>query len=306
MTGKILLVILIAILILILIVFVYEQSTGFRVVYYDVKTTKSLPSNLKVVFLSDLHDTNTDCIFDKFKNDKFVKGNHKGSNKRLLNAIDVENPDFVLLAGDMITSYMQPKYNSDVTFSFLEELSKNHEVYYGLGNHEQRYLEDRVKFNNKYEELKEFVLSKNIHFLEDEVSYRNEDNVAIYGLNIPMEFYRRVVTKHLPDDFALNSLGKPDEKRFNILLAHNPDHFEDYVKFNPDLILSGHVHGGIIGIPGIGGLISPQFKLFPKYDFGEYKEGDSTMILSRGIGWHTIPVRIFNKAEMIVINISKQ
>ena len=305
MTSEIYIAIIVAIL-LILIVFVYEQSTGFRVVSYDVKTTKKIPSDLKVVFISDLHDTNTDCIFDRLKKDAYSKGSHKGRNRRLLNAVDAENPDFVLLAGDMITSYMQPKYNSDVTFEFLEELAENHEVYYGLGNHEQRYLEDRIKFKNKFEELKEFVLSKNIHFLEDESRLRNEDNVAIYGLNIPMEFYRRVVTKHLPDDYVIKRLGKPDESKFNILLAHNPDHFQDYVKFKPDLVLSGHVHGGIIGIPGVGGLISPQFKLFPKYDFGEYREGDVTMILGRGIGWHTVPVRIFNKAEMIVINISNQ
>lgn len=305
MTSEIYIAIIAAIL-LILIVFVYEQSTGFRVVSYDVKTTKKIPSDLKVVFISDLHDTNTDCIFDRLKKDAYSKGSHKGRNRRLLNAVDAENPDFVLLAGDMITSYMQPKYNSDVTFEFLEELAENHEVYYGLGNHEQRYLEDRIKFKNKFEELKEFVLSKNIHFLEDESRLRNEDNVAIYGINIPMEFYRRVVTKHLPDDYVIKRLGKPDESKFNILLAHNPDHFQDYVKFKPDLVLSGHVHGGIIGIPGVGGLISPQFKLFPKYDFGKYQEGDVTMILGRGIGWHTVPVRIFNKAEMIVINISNQ
>lgn len=298
--------IIVTILIILLIAFVYEESTGFRVVNYDIKTEKKISRDLKIVFLSDLHDTNTDCFFDRFKKDDFSKGKHKGANSRLLNAIDCVNPDFVLLAGDMITSYMQPKYNSDVTFDFLKELSENYEVYYGPGNHEQRYLEDKDKFGNKYEELKAYSNSLGIHFLDNDMRILKDENVAVYGLLIPMEFYRRVVTKHFPEDYVTKSLGAVDEDRFNILLAHNPDHFEDYVKYSPDLILCGHVHGGIVGLPGVGGVISPQLKLFPKYDFGEYRKNNSTMILSRGIGWHTIPVRIFNKAEIVVINISNK
>lgn len=298
--------IIVTIVLLALVIFVYMESTGFRVVNYEIKTDKELPHELKVVFLSDLHDTDTDCFVDRFKNDDFSNGKHKGSNKRLLNAIDKINPDYVLLSGDMITSYMQPKYNSEVTFSFLKELAENHEIYYGPGNHEQRYLEEPEKFEGKYEELKKYVESLGIHFLENESVTLTDDNVTVYGLLVPMEFYRRVVTKHFPEEYVEKSLGEIDEKRFNILLAHSPDHFEDYTKFGPDLILCGHVHGGMVGIPGIGGVISPQLKLFPKYDFGEYKKDNSTMILSRGIGWHTIPVRIFNKAELVIITISNK
>ena len=297
-------ILIILILLLLLVVFVYVESTGFKVTRYEVKTDKMLEKNLKLVFLSDLHDTDTDSFLDRFKKDAYSSGTHTGHNKRLLNAIDVIKPDFAVLSGDMITSYGQRRYNSDLTLEFLKELAASYEVYYGLGNHEQRYCEEPLRFEGKYEFLKKYVNDLGIHFLENEGFIREDDNVGIYGLVIPIEFYRRVVTKHLPDDFALKSLGGLDESRFNIMLAHNPEHFEDYVKINPDLILAGHIHGGIIGIPGIGGLISPQLKLFPKYDFGTYKKDKSLMILGRGIGWHSIPVRIFNKAELIVIDIT--
>ena len=58
-----------------------------------------------------------------------------------------------------------------------------------------------------------------------------------------------------------------------------------------------------MNIPLLGGVISPQLKLFPKYDAGVFKIGDSTMILSRGLGTHTVPVRVNNKAEVIIIDL---
>ena len=302
---KIVLIVIIIILAFALALFVLWESVGFCVTSYDIVTEKKLDRDYKLVFLSDLHDTDTDCCFDRNKVDEYSRGEHKGHNKRLLNAIDVIDPDFVLLGGDMITSYMQPSYNSDITFEFIKELSLKHKVYFGIGNHEQRYLEDEM-FDGKYDELKKFVTGLNIPFLENRGEFPEGSNIGIYGLLIPMLYYRRVVPKHLPEGFVRDSLGQADDSRFNILLAHTPDHFDDYADWNPDLVLSGHVHGGIIGVPGIGGLISPQLRLFPKYDAGLFENGKSRMLLSRGIGWHTIPLRIFNRAEVIVINIKNK
>lgn len=267
--------------------FVYFQSTGFTVSEFIMKTDKKLKKDLNIVLLTDLHDTDLD---DK-------------DNATVLNKIDEIDPDFVLLAGDMITSYMQPRYNSDTTFSFLKKLSEHYTVYYGLGNHEQRYLSEPNKFPDKYNNLKKYVEECGIKFLSDAKVDLPEDNISIYGLNIPIEYYRRVVTKKLPDDYVESIFGKADADRYNILLAHNPDQFPIYANWEPDLVCSGHVHGGIVRIPGLGGVISPQLKLFPKYDWGIFNEGKVTMLLSKGIGWHTIPIRIFNKAEIVHVTI---
>lgn len=266
--------------------FVYYQSTGFKVTEYTLHTDKNLPHDIKFVMLTDLHDTDL--------------GN---DNQILLDKIDELTPDFVILAGDMITSYMQPAYNSDITFSFLERLAAKHRVYYGLGNHEQRYYCEPEKFVGKFEELKQFVGDIGIHFLCDEYIDLPEYNCTLFGLNIPIEYYRRVVTKKLPEDYIDGIFPTRDDSRLNILLAHNPDQFDSYAAWQPDIVCSGHVHGGIIGIPWLGGLISPQLKLFPKYDFGLFTEDKMTMILSRGIGWHTIPVRINNKAEVVCVTV---
>jgi len=268
--------------------FIYKQSTGFTVSDFCFTTDKLGDKKLNLVMLTDLHDTDLD----------------DNDNESLLMKIDEINPDFILLAGDMITSYMQPRYNSKTTFSFLKKLSDKYTVYYGLGNHEQRYLSEPEKFIGKFDNLAKLMKEYGINFLSDEKIDIPDSNVSVYGLNIPIEYYRRVVTKKLPDDYVESVFGCNKQERYNILLAHNPDQFPVYAKWKPDLVCSGHVHGGIVRIPGLGGVISPQLKLFPKYDWGIYELDNVKMLLSRGIGWHTIPVRIFNKAELIHITIS--
>lgn len=279
--------IIIALLLAALAVFVYVQSSGYNIVEYELSTCKDIGGPVKFVMLSDLHDTDV---------------THDG-NRRLLRSIESINPDFVILAGDMITSYMQPSYNSDVAFDFLRELANRFTVYYGVGNHEQRYKAEPERFVGKYDKLVEFVQKLGIHFLSDSYIDREEDKIRIYGFDIPIDNYRRAVKTYLPDGILNDRLGNPDDNKYNILIAHNPDFFDDYAAFGPDLVLSGHLHGGIVAIPGIGGVISPQLRLFPKYDFGTFTKGNTTMIVSRGIGWHTIPVRIFNKAEIVSVTI---
>ena len=101
-------------------------------------------------------------------------------------------------------------------------------------------------------------------------------------------------------------LGKPSAGEYNILIAHNPDYFPAYAEWGADLVLSGHVHGGIMRLPLLGGVLSPALRLFPKYDGGLFQEGGSTMILGRGLGSHTIPIRIFNPGELIVVTLEPE
>ena len=265
--------------------FVYIESSGYNIVEYTIETGKDIQP-VRFVMLSDLHDTDV---------------THDG-NKKLLESIESLDPDFVILAGDMITSYMEPENRSDKTFDLLKKLSDRFIVYYGLGNHEQRYKEEPERFPGIYDELSKKIKELGIRLLSNECADAG-DSIRIYGFDVPLDNYKRVVTTELPDNILDDTFGPVDREKFSILVAHTPDYFDDYVKWHPDLILSGHLHGGIVGIPGIGGIMSPQLKLFPKYDFGKYEKDASTMIVSRGIGWHSFPIRIFNKAEIVLISI---
>ena len=285
--GNALIYAVIAALVLVTVIFVYRESSGYNIVKYIVETDKDIGTPVSFVMLSDLHDT--DVTSD--------------GNARLLGSIRNLHPDFIILAGDMITSYHGPTTGPHAAFPFIKELSGICNVYYGLGNHEQRYKEDPEKFGGRYETLREQMESFGVELLSDEYTDTAGDGIRIYGFNIPIENYRRAVTTKLPEGMLEETFGKVDDKKYNILLAHSPDFFDEYVKFKPDLILSGHLHGGIIAFPGIGGLLSPQLKPFPKYDCGMFSRDGSTMIVSRGIGWHSIPIRIFNKAEIVSVTI---
>lgn len=276
-----------AVLILALVFFVYRESSGFNIVEYDLVTDKDIKKPVRFVMLSDLHDTD-------------VTHDH---NKRLKESIDALSPDFVILAGDMITSYSKDSYEHVNAFELLKELASDHDVYYGLGNHEQRYREEPDRFPGRYAHIEEYVKDLGIRLLSDDHADVPDTNLRIYGFDIPIESYGRLKRPDLPDGILTKTLGAIDNSRYNILIAHNPEFFAEYVKFCPDLVLAGHLHGGVIGIPGIGGVISPQLKLFPKYDFGTFTKDNTTMIVSRGIGWHSIPIRIFNKAEIVSVTI---
>ena len=90
---------------------------------------------------------------------------------------------------------------------------------------------------------------------------------------------------------------------FQILLAHNPAYAREYIRWGADVTFCGHNHGGLIRIPGIGSVISPQFTWFPKYDAGDFKQEGNHVIVSRGMGTHTFHIRIFNRAELLSVTL---
>ena len=109
----------------------------------------------------------------------------------------------------------------------------------------------------------------------------------------------------MEDNLIDRMVGHSDKNRFQVLIAHNPQYFNEYTEWGADLTVSGHVHGGIVRLPLIGGVISPAIALFPRFDGGKFEKEGNTMILSRGLGTHTIHVRFYNPGEVCVIRIRK-
>ena len=100
----------------------------------------------------------------------------------------------------------------------------------------------------------------------------------------------------------LNTLME-QETAYAILLSHRPELFETYAACGVDLVLSGHAHGGQFRLPFIGGLIAPNQGLFPKYDAGLFTDGNTNMIVSRGIGNSIIPIRFNNRPEIVLLEL---
>ena len=131
----------------------------------------------------------------------------------------------------------------------------------------------------------------------------DEVPVKLSGLEIPLGAYARFGKKDLPLKEITDRIGEHGEE-YQILFAHHPGYIQEYLEYGADLILSGHYHGGVMQLPGIGGVISPDFTLFPKYSGGIYREGTQTVVVSRGLGTHSVPVRLWNWPELIVLELS--
>lgn len=127
----------------------------------------------------------------------------------------------------------------------------------------------------------------------------------LYGLVLPFDTYRYLFSnrnaKKVDYDYIQNKLGNLNKDECNILLAHNPLYFDEYAKWGADFVFSGHVHGGIIRLPKIGGVLSPDRKFFPKYSFGEYTKGNTKMFVSKGLGGSAVKIRINCRPEIVAI-----
>ena len=226
------------------------------------------------------------------------------NNKKLIQKIKSLNPDIVVVTGDLIDG---ENNNYNVALDFMKEISKLYRVYYIIGNHEQKSLIKKYKdeykdYFNKLHQI-DFV---NLDNNKVEI-VKGDSNINLYGLTVPYSCYKYLFdnqeTTGIDIDFLEEKLGKVDREQFNILLAHTPFYFDEYEKWGADLTLCGHVHGGIVRLPLVGGLLSPDRKFFPKYDLGEYIKNKSTMIVSKGLGGSKVLIRVNCKPEIVNIKL---
>lgn len=264
---------------------------------YDSKVTKKL----KVCFVSDLH--NYSCT-PKFYED-----------------IREYAPDVILVGGDTITAVKNRKQGN--AYRFLKELSSIAPTFTAHGNHEYRAKIYPEQYGTLYDEFASKAKEYNIPILANSSEYFEQNNVKVTSIDIDRSYYKRFKVFKMEDDYIESLAGKLEEDKYNILLAHNPDYFKYYNAYGSDLILSGHVHGGLIRLPLLHGVAHPGIRFFPKYSGGVYdKDGrvvryaDSyvssknaviRLIVSCGLGFHTLPLRLFDPGELIFITIdSKQ
>ncbi len=283
--------ILIAILILAVLsaAVIYHDTHNFVVRRYDVYSDK-VSRDYTFVLLSDLHG--------------YVFGNN---NDKLIDAISEEKPDAILCAGDMFTAHLiKGEIQYKPGFHVLTELAKKFPVYAGNGNHEHKIKIYSFQFGNLYARYKSGLEKAGITVLENESANIADANIRVTGLEIKQDYFRKVVKLEMEKGYVDRLVGHSDKNAFQVLIAHNPQYFDEYADWGADLTVSGHVHGGIIRLPLLGGVISPAIALFPKYDGGKFEKNGRTMILSRGLGTHSIHVRMFNPGEVDVIRVNKK
>ena len=268
-------------ILLILIVWTAWENIALELNTYTM-SSRGLPDafdGYRIAQVSDLH------------NAEFGDGN-----QRLLDMLREAEPDMIAITGDLIDSR---KTNIAVALAFAEEAVRIAPCYYVSGNHEARVPE--------YRELKAGLEAAGVTVLDDarveiEISGKS---ITIIGVNDPSFLADYLTSDAAVMDRKLSELSS-EGASFTILLSHRPELFDTYAAHEMDLVLTGHAHGGQFRLPLIGGLIAPNQGLFPKYDDGLYSEGNTNMIVSRGLGNSVIPFRFNNRPEVVLIELKSQ
>ncbi len=257
-------------------------NSYIEISHYNIESEK-IPDSFNgfcIMQISDLHNA-------EFGTD----------NKKLISKIKDTKADMIAITGDMID---WEKTDVDVAINFAKNIAEIAPTYYVNGNHE-------AGVPDEYDKLKNGLLDAGVIILENSSVdiVKGEEKITIIGINDP--------------SFMVNSAGDTngdkiknqlddivyENENYKILLAHRPEYFDTY-SGKVDLVLSGHAHGGQFIIPFVGGLVAPGQGLFPQYYSGVYKNGDTDMIVSRGVGNSIIPVRINNNPEIVMVKLIKK
>lgn len=238
------------------------------------------------VFLTDLHIG---------KNDFYLK--------KIEQKLESLHPDLVLVGGDVVVA--KPGRCTEYAVAFMKRIAEKYQVVYANGNHEQRMTEFTETYGTMGMEYDQAIAQIPVIRLINEKLELMINNVpiTIYGHQPDCRFYEKGKRENGMEDDLCSRFHKPDEKCYTILLSHNPRYEKEYLSWGADLTLSGHYHGGVVLFNARRGLITPDFRLFSSQCCGMREKNGKKMIISAGIGEHTVPVRLHNPKEITYISV---
>lgn len=250
----------------------YISVTRYRYQNPEIK------QSFKIVDLTDLHNYQ-----------------YGDENCRLINKVKNESPDVIFLTGDMLNA---DEERTDILMNLIQQLVNIAPVYASLGNHEIEYMQLSGNRNliAQMEEAGATVLDKK--YIDIEIKNQKVRLGGIYGYVLSSD------DKEDPEHTFMEEFQDTD--RFKILLSHMPEGlllWKSMEYWDVDLVFSGHVHGGQMRIPFVGGLYDPEEGFFPTYTKGMYECGNGTMVLSAGLGSSRGIPRVNNLPELVVCEI---
>lgn len=251
-----------------------DSREDLEISRYEVKSQK-LPESFdgfKIVQLSDLHGA-------EFGEDGMG----------LVEKVKELEPDIIALTGDFVTD----EGDLAAVKKLAGRLTELCPVYFVSGNHEFG-SGLAIKVRNILERAGVKYLSNEYLTIN-----RGDDEILLGGVEDPLAYADMLS----PDELA-QKMNDAAPDAFKILLGHRNYWMTEYPELPVDLIFCGHAHGGLIRIPGVGGLIGTDRRLFPDFDAGEYNNGRYTLIVSRGLGNSVSIPRIFNRPEIVCVELS--
>ncbi|PFB31925.1 phosphoesterase [Bacillus cereus] len=261
-------------------IFLYSQNNLISKTEVNI-TSNKIPSSFKgfkILQISDLH------------NKKF------GDNQEtLIQKVKSINPDIIAITGDLIDS---KSYDAEVSLELIRELVMEYPIYFVTGNHE--------KWSGKYNDLEKELKKHHVTVLRNEhvTIHKGEQKINLLGIDDPAFVAGNRDEGNVVKDEILIAKFEMKPDTYNVLLSHRPEFLGEYADEQIDLVLSGHAHGGQIRLPFIGGLVAPNQGVLPTYTAGLYEKQNTSMVVSRGLGNSIIPQRIFNRPELVVVQLN--
>ncbi len=245
---------------------------------------EALTQRVRIAVVADLHS----CSY--------------GENAHVLvDALDAQAPDLVVLVGD----FFDDKLPDDHAEEFLAAIAGRYPCYYVTGNHEFR--SGNSAFAKKMAILERYGVKRLAAEAElltvngQTLNICGVDDPDVYRLTAEQGTFSRSFAEQLDDVRALTENGN-----YTVLLSHRPESLSLYAQYGFDLVLCGHAHGGQWRIPGLmNGVLAPNQGFFPKYAGGLYQEGDTLMLVSRGLARESTRIpRFYNRPELVIVDLS--
>lgn len=292
-------------IILLLLILIYNNAS-LKVTTYK-QFLDDLPEDLNgfnIVQIADLHNTSFGV-----------------NQKRLLKKIKFLNPDIVVFTGDLIDYNRfdeDIKKNSVPALELIKGLKDlNIPMYMVYGNHETKFKPDPD--NHMFMKLVQTLGVKLLNSNYVEI-HKGTNTLNLLGIHDPYMFIDNNKKEHRANNYSdLNKLhgnilnkeletltSKIDNEALNILICHRPELLNVYSKYPIDIVLTGHAHGGQFRVPFIGGLYAPHQGKLPKYTSGVHTKNNTNLIISKGLGNSTFPIRLNNRPEIVNVSINKK
>ncbi|MGN1014467.1 MAG: metallophosphoesterase [Butyricicoccus sp.] len=265
---------------------IYQSKHSLTGTSYRINTD-AVQAPIRIVQITDLH------------NSTFGE-----NNRNLIDLTAEQSPDLILMTGDLLNSD-DPR--TDLATELISDLCSIAPVYVSLGNHEIEYRErfdtDIVKL---YEDSGAVVLDK--QYEDITVNGQSIRLGGIYGYCLPANYLE---TKEADPEECAFLTAFQNTDAYMILMCHMPVCWlinDGLDEWDVDCVFSGHVHGGQIVLPLIGGVYAPDMGLFPGRLQGLYasEDGSKRLVLSRGLGSTESIPRCNNIPEVVVVDILPQ
>lgn len=205
------------------------------------------------------------------------------------------HPDVIVITGDIID---RRTFDIEPARELVRVCVRIAPVLFVPGNHEI--------WSGRYDEVKRMLISEGVDILENRAisfEYRGE-TINFCGISDPCVLQDGQKLRR-PELVKESLHGLIPKDGFSVLLSHRPEFFADYELAGAKLVFTGHVHGGQFRIPPFGALYAPDQGILPAYSAGIQRIRQCDMIVSRGLGNSSFPLRLFNRPELVLVRLKK-